>query len=340
MKPGIYIGLPEDEYHAIDARGSTDVKQLFEDPVEWQYDRLMGEPMAETASRLLGSAIHKRLLEGRDAFEANYYCKLSPEDFDDPLVTVDDLKTYLKNHNQPVGGKKSDLIERVQKMDTKVTIWDLELEHHRQENDHKTELSEVHMRRVELAAQWCQEDPLIGPFMEDGAFRLGLPEVSVVTEVEGVLCKQRIDLVLPRRHVDLKSFTPMMNSRPVYALPYQIKKFGYDLQAGHYQNVWEGAKDLPITDLTGHLTDKERAMLEDNKTIEPSWVWVFIKTTKAPQPFVEPFYRELTAYQHARRDARYALKAYTSMVEKWGADNMWPPHNKPFNFGDEELLRG
>lgn len=301
---------------------------------------MLSPVLKDTAARTLGSAIHKRLLEGRDAFEGEYYCKLNAADFDDPLVTVQDMKDYLAAHNQPVGGKKDDLIERVQKMETKVTIWDVELAHHREENDHKIELSEEHMRRVELAAQWCQEDHLIGPFMKDGAFRLGLPEVSVVAEVEGVLCKQRIDLVLPRRHVDLKSFTPMMNSRPAYALPYQIKKFGYDLQAGHYQNVWEAAKGLPIIDFTEQLTVRERDMLEDNKTVEPSWVWVFIKTTKAPQPYVEPFHRELTAYQHARRDARYALKVYTEMVEKYGADQMWPPHNKPFNFGDEELLRG
>ncbi len=336
MEQGIYLGLPEDEYHANPALGSTAIKQLFEDPVEWQYQNLLGEEMHQTPAMLLGSAIHKRLLEGRDAFEGAYYRKLTPDDVENPLVTVDDLKERLRALALPLGGKKPDLIDRVHKADPDAVIWDVEKQLYDEESAHKTELNEEHMRRVELAAEWCQADHLLRPFMRNGTFNLGIPEVSVFTEIDGVKVKQRIDLLLPGKLVDLKSFSPMMNKEPIYALPYAIRKFGHDLQAGHYENVFEAAKGLPIFG----ADPAQETMIRQTLETEPDWVWVFCKTIGAPQVYVEPFNRHLTAYANARRDAREAIATYSAHVDKYGLDEQWVPHHQPFNFGDSELLRG
>ena len=73
--PGIYFGLDEAVYHADPAIGSTGMKKLADNPPDyWFYSphNQMREEAEDTSARLFGRAIHKFVLEGREAFETNY----------------------------------------------------------------------------------------------------------------------------------------------------------------------------------------------------------------------------------------------------------------------------
>lgn len=74
---GIWFGLDEDEYHRDPALGSSDMKGLAKNPSAWwwrsQYNLNPDPaPAEEKPALVFGSAVHKYVLEGRDAFEAIY----------------------------------------------------------------------------------------------------------------------------------------------------------------------------------------------------------------------------------------------------------------------------
>lgn len=71
---GIFFGLDESTYHSDTALGSTALKALAENPCEYWYASPYN-PMREdeeTPSQAFGTALHKCVLEGKEAFEATY----------------------------------------------------------------------------------------------------------------------------------------------------------------------------------------------------------------------------------------------------------------------------
>ncbi|EMH4164017.1 PD-(D/E)XK nuclease-like domain-containing protein [Pluralibacter gergoviae] len=58
MTPGIYYGMPDSEYHADPAIGSTSVKQISVSPANLYFNPFKGSKSAH-----IGSAIHSALLE-------------------------------------------------------------------------------------------------------------------------------------------------------------------------------------------------------------------------------------------------------------------------------------
>lgn len=76
--PGVYFGMPEAEYHSDAALGSSAMKALADNPADWWWDSPYNTLEADeetdksTPSQVLGTAVHKILLEGVEAFERTY----------------------------------------------------------------------------------------------------------------------------------------------------------------------------------------------------------------------------------------------------------------------------
>jgi hypothetical protein len=72
---GIYFDLPEDDYHADPALGSTDVKRLLASGADywWLSSLNPNQPEHRSSPALeFGRALHKHVLEGRQAFASRY----------------------------------------------------------------------------------------------------------------------------------------------------------------------------------------------------------------------------------------------------------------------------
>lgn len=72
---GIHFGLSEDAYHADPALGSTGLKDLIDNAPDYWWSSWMNPARPEekeTDAIRFGRAVHKCVLEGRDAFEARY----------------------------------------------------------------------------------------------------------------------------------------------------------------------------------------------------------------------------------------------------------------------------
>src|ERR1700686_3130168 len=72
---GIYIGLDADRYHEDDALGSSDIKRLRRGAFEYWWGSRLNPCRPEddeTEAQKVGTAYHKIILEGRQAFDALY----------------------------------------------------------------------------------------------------------------------------------------------------------------------------------------------------------------------------------------------------------------------------
>lgn len=84
--PGVYFGLSEDAYHKDPALGSSDLRQLLVSGPDYWWTSALNPRRAvkeATEAQVFGSALHKLVLEGRQAFEALYVSR--PDD----LVRLD-----------------------------------------------------------------------------------------------------------------------------------------------------------------------------------------------------------------------------------------------------------
>jgi hypothetical protein len=337
MEPGIYFSLPEADYHADEALGSTDIKKLCVDPIDWQFARLHVEDK-ETDALIYGRALHCRVLEGAEAFDKRYCRAFNKQDVPaDTMRTVDDLKRFLRENGSMLSGKKEDLITRAKMIPGCPPIYDLLEADYMALNDGKEPLSVAHWDSLETAINWMQADELLSPIMDAGTFQLGAPEVSIFYEDAGVKLKLRLDYLLGHAIVDLKSFAPMFAEKPAYAIPKAIIRYRYDLQAAAYirgfqraRNFWEEGRIFGEEPFPGFL---EKCYSRR----DPDWIWVFLKSTGAPQPFVRQLALQSDVFKVAQWQVETAIKRYRELVERYGRDNDWPPQNAPETLASDDF---
>ena len=68
MKDGIYHDIPEAEYHKLPCLSSTFIKAYSKNPYAAKHLPFKGSPAS-----VLGSCVHKYVLEGKEAFDAEYF---------------------------------------------------------------------------------------------------------------------------------------------------------------------------------------------------------------------------------------------------------------------------
>lgn len=338
--PGIYFGMSDVEYHADPALGSTSIKAIAIDAVEYQFDRLYGEDK-DSDALLFGQAIHARMLEGRAVFESKFCKEFDKTEHPDALTTTDDLKKWLDKYGQDKlsGKKKEDLIAMVRNIDPDQPIagdlraaWD-------KENAGKIQLKPKRWAQIEVAAKWVQRDPLLSAVMEDGTFTHGAPEVSIFYEDRGVRLKARFDRLLRHAIVDLKSFAPIFGGRidgPDGTALKTIGRMKYDVQAADYLRAWERAKQLHADGLVFGDPPFDSFLAECFAREEPSWIWIMVKTKGAPQPLVIDWQAKF-AKAAAADQVEEAIETYIRLRDEFGDNQEWVPMRPAITVTDGDL---
>jgi hypothetical protein len=344
LELGIHFGLGEEAYFADKGLGSTAQKELAIDPIEYQYKRLHGAEKEDTASTLWGKALHARTIEGREAFESRFAAKPRKEDFKGLLVTIDDLRSYARAHDIKISGtKKEDVIRSVRAADAVVPIWDEIIE------DFEADAEGLHIlpaevaEQIETAARWMGRDKYVGPFMQDGTFNVGAPEVSIFAEVEGVRLRMRIDRLLPHAIVDLKSFRPLrgFNTRKESVdkhLGRVIAEMRHDLQGASYLRTWDAARELFKQGRVFNATPDDNELLRRAFTREDmKFVWVLVKNTGAPQTFVREWELAGHTLRNADNEIEIGLDDFRRYSAEFGPDADWAPDNQAGKLTDEDF---
>jgi hypothetical protein len=340
IEPGIYFGLPEDVYHADPALGSTSIKELVLDPIEYQYAKLHGGERKETMALKWGSAIHCRALEGSASLKARFPIAPSIADFDKPLVTMDDLRAKCKEMAVKPGKTKLEAIAAIRDFDKDVVIWDELVAAFNAANEGKTIIPREALNEIEQAVSWMQQDKYLAPVMEDGTLTAGASEVSIFYVDDGVRLKARIDHLLAHAVVDLKSFRPVMAERVKPAAKRAISRMRYDLQAAAYIRALKAAAALHVdgkvfnNPYPASFLDE---VFQSVKTGDMQWVWVLIKAAGAPQPIVAEFDIKSMIFRTALVEVEDAINAYRENVKTFGLDRDWRPSSSVEMWGDSDF---
>jgi hypothetical protein len=336
-EPGIWFNLKDTEYHADRALGSSSIKAIATDSIEYQFDRLYGEDLDTDALRF-GSGIHKRILEGRAALEAEFCHEFDKSLVKGALDTITELKAWLeeKGIKGLSGKKKDDLIAAVREIDPEQPIaavikakWDAE-------NEGKVMLPPKRWAQIETAARWLQRDPLLSAVMTDGTFNSGAPEVSVFYEDRGVRLKARFDRLLRHAIVDLKSFAPWFSGNLEGAAIKVIERMRYDIQAADYIRAWHKAKELYLEGRVFGEEPFEGFLSECFDRDEPKWIWIFVKSKGAPQPLVVDWQAKF-AMRAAMDKVEHAIDEYIRLRDEFGEDNEWVPQRPALTIDDSSL---
>jgi hypothetical protein len=208
MKPGIYRGMPFDEYLAIDAFSNSMATALRRSPAHLKASL---EQKPDRDCFRLGSAMHTYALEGETAFCASYciagQCSAMKKDG----YRCDNSGT-LRNAGQwfcGVHGK------------TRVN------------DDARLVLKPEEFDQVRGMGNACASHPMLGKLLADSE---GFREVTVLwlCPLTGILCKARPDAVACKREPwvvpDLKSTRDARRN----AFMKSLFQFGYFTQAAHY----------------------------------------------------------------------------------------------------------
>jgi len=175
--PGIYIDMPESEYLADPSIGASSLKLCVGETQEWwwasQFNPNRPE-REETNATNFGTALHKMLLEGTQAYEATYGLAFDKSEHKAALDTIDQLKAHLKTLGLKVSGNKPDLIERIRTEDSEVEILaELEIAHNKALGTRDT-INPDWDHTIRVIKRIAERDPEIAKIFDEG-----LPEVSV-----------------------------------------------------------------------------------------------------------------------------------------------------------------
>lgn len=181
-------------------------------------------------------------------------------------------------------------------------------------------------RRIRLSAALVREHPDLARLME-----LGIGEVSIMFELDGVKIRTRIDWLLPKFIIELKSFGGFARGKDledrsiglVKARHYDIQRYVYDVAR---QRLVEFVRDGKVF----QASQKEMAWLTRlaNMSDDWSWIWVFAQRPddkKGWGPAVKPIIRprfDLT-FDTGRQKAAKALENYKRGVQTFGLEAQW-----------------
>lgn len=244
---GIYFGLPEDVYHADPALGSTDLKNLLYDPAVYWHESPHNpnrDRSDDTKWKRVGSAVHKYVLEGPEAFGRLY----AAEPDASALRTREDMAAWLSIRGVTIkpSARKPELVDAVKRTAAEYGLKDVVIYDDAvaaAEEQGKILLPADKMQRITEAALAIVHNPHLARAITGGA-----PEVSVFwTETingQEVRRKARFDYLKPRAVVDLKSISPKRGASFFSDCRRAIANYRYDVQGAAYMQARQQATEL------------------------------------------------------------------------------------------------
>ncbi|THK33984.1 hypothetical protein EHS39_32935 [Ensifer sp. MPMI2T] len=335
LPPGIYFGLPENIYHAVDALGSTSIKELAKKPCKWQYDRLRPRKEIESEFLIWGSAWHARVLEGKAAFDERYAKPPRPQDVPGCLNTTDEIKDFLRMHGQKLTGNKPDLIARAKDIDDCPPIFEEVLAAWRADHPDYVELTDRQVIEIEDAVANMQRDPALSAVMQAGSLMNGAAEMSIICEIDGVRRKGRYDYSLAPAGkrtrslvVDLKSFTTFKGGNDEEAAARKVYDEAYDVQAAYYMDLYvEARKLLAAGKVFGQSPgpDYIKSFLHADGV---DWVWVMMRRDAGMVPLILSIDTDDKMFDHAKKIVADAIETYRFYMDLYGPGQLWTPPPK------------
>ncbi|AGH31342.1 hypothetical protein TVVG_00048 [Tetraselmis viridis virus SI1] len=344
IEDGVYIGLPHEDYLAIDRLGSTDHEALYSRREGWWWSSPHNPYYVRKDQKhfTFGSGLHTLMLEGQEAYEHRFAVMPVQTDYPDLLISHAEIKEALERAS--VSGikprmTKPELIELARVYIPEANIWDAIMADWKRKNRNREHLTaeDDHAIRTMFEAAMADED-MRAVCIASGGVRLTELSVFWTTE-EGLKCRFRFDSLLPSWIADLKSIQNSQGKDLRYAIGDRIANDHLDVQAAMsfearralYRFLEEGREPVLVHGDQAQVDwlkryPKEAPLMGQNG---PGWhfIWVFYQKpdTSGIAPVLFPLRclwgseRHLTGW----RKYRQAQLFYLDQVKRFGLDKPW-----------------
>ncbi len=316
---GLHFGLPFEQYLGDPGLGSGDIKDLFTNPSTywWKSEMNPKRPKRkEKPHHVMGHALHKLVLEGKDEFDEVFL--RGP--------TVDDaLSSGMKGVATKAAKAEAKKINRVM----------------------------LKADEYDGIAEWAGAI-LRNPFLAE-AFRGGFGEVSVFWEREGVRLKGRFDYLkimersgyMLAANGDLKTVENIYDDNFKRICRQAIERYHYDAQASHYI---DGLAHVPRMVDAGTFYAHEGPVpseewldqfLADN--IRYAWQWIFVQKNGFPTTCSFSMTPGMDGapgsaiFETGAAKVNRGLQNYINCMDKFGSDKPWEEFEPPEELMAEEM---
>lgn len=335
-EPGIYFDLPDEVYHASAGLSSSAIKELLISPLDyWANYRNPDREKFDTQANIFGKAMHKRTLEGSEAFYCDYAILPDQIDYPKSLHKTDQLKIKCRELKLIVSGTIPDLSARILDEDPDVEIWHNIMQSFIEANQDKTLLRPDQGHDIETRASIIESHK-----DAQKAFKGGRAEVSIFWDDEetGIRMKARLDYLKLKAIIDLKTFTNQRRVNVDQAIGMAFANYQYFIQGFVYLRAIEAAKkmlnssDKPSKHMLDFISDEGNSTFIENlmNSQQHEFWFVFVESGKAPNIRVRRFDKKnkegiTNAYWHQaemcfhRASAIYStfLEAYPEPETPW-----------------------
>lgn len=298
------IVISASEYFDAQGLSYSGLKDLAISPLRYWYLWLNpNRPTEEETPQMrFGKALHCAVLEP-GSFDQRYCREIEADDYEQCLVTMDDLRGWLKDNGyKPNGTRKADLVSQVSAIAPEVPILDVIRERDELENADKVRLSKEDWERVKGAAGALRSEPGLEPILNDPEGRAEVTLYGVDPNTK-VALKGRLDWVTPSLTLDVKTFSQQRGKSIDKSVHDAIYYEKYNWQAYHYTTI--------------------RTILGDHK---PRYVMAFVESDPPHEVRLKelrPMVREVNMYwETARAEVRQLIYTYAQCIKKFG-DKPW-----------------
>jgi hypothetical protein len=246
LPPGVYFDLPFADYLAQPCIQSSGIKSLLVSGPNFWAESWMNPFRRRKDSKAFaeGRPYHCRILEGAEAFQANY-APLFEFDDSDPSVLTTDTKVTARLRDLGVKGySTTDAAGRAKMLleaDPAAKILSAMREAHTAQYPGREFLHPDIIREIELAAAAIKANPHIAPWLAGG-----YPEVSIIYDDPelGVRVKVRFDYLKIGAGADLKTVANEKGRDFEKAVDYAIAGYRYIIQPALYLRAADAAAGL------------------------------------------------------------------------------------------------
>ena len=311
---GVYINLPEKVYFKQRRLGSTSFQTLAgSTPADFYYETPWLNPDHEETDRSgdardEGTALHVLTLEGEAAFENKIAVR--------PDV-YPDAKGVLKKWTMAAGWCKDWVAEQGE----------------------KPILSLAQVRRCRHMAALILNHPELGRPM-----RSGLSEVSILYHLNGVPIRSRIDKLLPRFIIDLKTYRASTRGRSVVEQCLNlVDDMNYDIQRYLYDVARQRAREFIRSGEVYGASESQMDWLRKLAEVDDwKWCWLFNRKQDdkaGAAPVVQPIYRspDDITYRSGQTKVEAGIQNYKAYMARFGPDVPWAVVKPGYEPRDEEF---
>lgn len=298
IEDGVYLDLPENDYHDATALGSGDIRRLAVSPPDFWFNSKMNplwEPdNDQTPAKKIGTATHVMVLYGADEFNRRY----APTDHPgNRREGIDEVKRILAAGKTPI--KRDD--------------W----------------------TRIHMAGSIVRGNPELAKAFSGGA---ASEVSVFWTGASGIQKKCRIDYLKLRASVDLKTIANKHEGMDfVTACRHSIATYNYPVQGEHYREGREQMARLIKAGKLFYRSEPDDGLVKAANAKEFAFVIVFVQKTGAPLTWGCTLSRGNTVLDLARKTIERAEENWRFYMERFGRDVPWLLEEKLDELAVEEL---